>query len=78
MNRPAHAAEVEAWTLAGAPGVWRPPAHPRYTEQKPSLDWAGARGAHDVGAAPWPQVRELLTVIEATARKVSPERADGG
>lgn len=69
VNRPFHPAEKAALAIAAIPSAWRPAVHPRWKDQRPSLDWVAVRALHDPDTAPWGQVRTLLIIIEAGARK---------
>lgn len=60
---------MAAWRLAQSSGIWRPRVHPRWKDQRPSLDWTAARAAHDeTEDASWGQVRQVLLRLEAGAR----------
>ena len=76
-HAPRDPAELEAWRVTASAGAWRAKTHPRWTDaQRPVLDWPACRAAHDPDAAPWGEVRALLSAIEDGARKGAMAAAD--
>jgi hypothetical protein len=67
------ASEREALAIIACGGAWRPPAHPRLKDRSPSLEWSAVRNIHDPAVAPWTEVRPLLVVVEAAARRARAE-----
>ncbi|MDP1738916.1 MAG: hypothetical protein Q8L23_15925 [Caulobacter sp.] len=67
-HKPLTLPEVEAWRIVAARGAWRARPHPRWKDAGRSvLDWPSCRAAHDPAAAPWSDVRPLLSALERGA-----------